>query len=252
MLHWLGRRFRGMHHFILPECDGDKDLESWILISCCEGLYCGVYPPDRVPSQGESHMFLCVRSEIAWCCKSRWQRRSALITAYDKAAFKPQYLAARVGFTLGDSSINLTQKSGRLRINCLLKWLPTSGWELVYSSLSSGSRMILCLDVCIKQLIKKKSCKNSRASTSTPRHVCEETGQLVWSQVTRRRHRWLSVLSGLRTTMRSSISSSRLSLHLFPSFLLLLHSDLQLPVLNMSGPGPGDWGNCADSGEERR
>lgn len=35
-------------------------------------------------------------------------------------------------------------------------------------------------------------------------------------------------------------------------FLLFTHSDLQLPVPNMSGPHPGDRGDSSDSGEERR
>lgn len=34
--------------------------------------------------------------------------------------------------------------------------------------------------------------------------------------------------------------------------LLFTHSDLQLPVPNMSGPHPGDRGDGPDSGEERR
>lgn len=33
-------------------------------------------------------------------------------------------------------------------------------------------------------------------------------------------------------------------------FFSLLHSNLQLPVTNMPGVGPGDWGNCTDPGKE--
>lgn len=37
---------------------------------------------------------------------------------------------------------------------------------------------------------------------------------------------------------------------LLPHDCFSLFSDLQLPVINMSGLSPGDWGNCTDFGEE--
>lgn len=59
----------------------------------------------------------------------------------------------------------------------------------------------------------------------------------------------LTVRICIKTIIRSNVFQ-----HCFliipPPPPLFMHSDLQLPVTNMSGPDPGDWGNCTDSGKE--
>lgn len=106
--------------------------------------------------------------------------------------------------------------------------------------------MTLCLDVCIKQLIKKPR-YNPKAHAVWRDTSVGEAPRLIRGHKDKTKHGSLTLFLLTVNYYRVKYLSSLLS-HDYCS--LFLHSDLQLPIINMSGPGPGDWGNCTDSGEE--